>query len=107
MVTMKKEFGGLGVPDLREVNLCLLASWIRRYSKDEGKLWKALVDFKYNTINPNILSCRDVGASNFWQCVMWAARVAKLGYRWKVGNGVKIKFLKDLWFGSTSLAIQY
>jgi hypothetical protein len=25
-VTMKKDFGGLGVPDLRELNLCLLGS---------------------------------------------------------------------------------
>jgi hypothetical protein len=81
MVTMKKEFGGLGVPDLRELNLCLMASWISRCSRGDGKIWKALIDFKYNTNNPNILSCREVGASNFWQGVMWAARVAKLGYR--------------------------
>jgi hypothetical protein len=59
---------------------------------DEGKIWKALVDFKYNTSNPNILSYRDVGASIFWQQVMWAARVAKWGYKWRVGNGTKIKF---------------
>jgi hypothetical protein len=65
MVTMKKKFGGLGVPNLRDLNLCLLASWISRYSRDDGKIWKALIDFKYNTSNPNILSCREVGASNF------------------------------------------
>jgi len=28
MITQKKEFGGLGVPDLRTLNICLLASWI-------------------------------------------------------------------------------
>ena len=27
----KKEFGGWGIPDLRDLNLCLLASWINRY----------------------------------------------------------------------------
>jgi hypothetical protein len=25
---MKKEFRGLGIPDLRELNMCLLASWV-------------------------------------------------------------------------------
>jgi hypothetical protein len=66
-----------------------------------------MIDIKFNTKSHNILACRDLGASNFWQGVMWAARAAKLGYRWKVKNGVKIKFWKDMWFRSTSLAIQY
>jgi hypothetical protein len=39
--------------------------------------------------------------------VLWAARVAKLGYRWKVGTGSKIRFWQDLWIGSSSLVIQY
>jgi hypothetical protein len=32
MVCQKKEFGNLGVHDFRDFNLCLLASWIKRYS---------------------------------------------------------------------------
>jgi hypothetical protein len=31
LVSMRKEFGGLGVPNLRDLNLCLLGSWVRRY----------------------------------------------------------------------------
>uniref|UniRef100_A0A0A8XZM4 Uncharacterized protein n=1 Tax=Arundo donax TaxID=35708 RepID=A0A0A8XZM4_ARUDO len=27
-----------GVPDLRDLNICLLGSWIRRYSEDSEKL---------------------------------------------------------------------
>jgi hypothetical protein len=30
-----------------------------------------------------------------------------LGYRWKVGDGRKIKFWEDNWLGSSSLAIQF
>ena len=30
-----------------------------------------------------------------------------MGYQWKVGNGRKVKFREDHWFGATSLAIQY
>jgi hypothetical protein len=33
-----KEFGGVGIPNLRDLNTCLLGSWLRRYQKDDGKL---------------------------------------------------------------------
>jgi hypothetical protein len=51
---MKKEFGGLGIPNLRDVNLCILGSWIKRYISDEGKIWKNIVDKKYICHIPNI-----------------------------------------------------
>jgi hypothetical protein len=38
---------------------------------------------------------------------MWAAEVAKMGYRWRVEKGDKIRFWEDVWLGSSSLAIQY
>jgi hypothetical protein len=60
-VTMPKEYGGLGVPNIRELNMCLLGSWLRRYSLGDEKIGKNLVDFKYNTCNPNIFTCRDAG----------------------------------------------
>jgi hypothetical protein len=33
-----KEHDGLGIPDLRDLNLCLLASWVQRYHVSEGKM---------------------------------------------------------------------
>jgi len=33
LVSMKKDYGGLGVPDLRDLNLALLGSWVRRLIK--------------------------------------------------------------------------
>lgn len=44
-VSILKEFGGLGIPNLRDLNMCLLGSWIRRYQMGEGKLWKEIIDF--------------------------------------------------------------
>jgi hypothetical protein len=38
---------------------------------------------------------------------MWAAQAAKMGYRWKIGNGKKIRFWEDQWSGTCSLAIQF
>jgi hypothetical protein len=31
-VAMEKDFGGLGVPSLRDLNICLLGSWVRRHA---------------------------------------------------------------------------
>lgn len=74
---------------------------------DGDKLWRHIIDSKYNTSNPNIFCSNTTGASQFFKGVMWAAQAAKMGYRWKVGNGTKIRFWEDNWLGSSSLAIQY
>jgi hypothetical protein len=65
------------------------------------------VDYNYSTSNPNIFTCKELGASNFLKGVIWATMVVKMGYRWQVGNGVKVCFWKDVWLGSSSLAIQH
>jgi hypothetical protein len=80
---------------------------VSRYFRDGSKIWKELIDFKYRTGEHNIFTCKEAGASNFCRGVLWAAKVAKMGYRWKVGNGRKVRFWEDVWLGSSSLAIQF
>jgi hypothetical protein len=63
--SMLKEFGGLGVPNIRDLNICLLGSWIKRYQVGEGKLWKEILDHKYNTEKPNIFCTKDTNCSIF------------------------------------------
>jgi hypothetical protein len=75
------------------VNICLLASWLKRYSAGEGKLWKTVLDAKYNTSDPNILHCLDTSASRFFKGFLWAVHAVKFGFRWIVGDGTKIRFL--------------
>lgn len=53
---MKKEFGGLGIPNLQDVNLCLLGSWVKRYYESEGKPWKMIIDHKYMSGKINIFA---------------------------------------------------
>jgi hypothetical protein len=55
---MKKEFGDLGIPNLQDIHICLVGSWIKRYIQGEGSLWKKIVDAKYNTRNPNFFVAR-------------------------------------------------
>lgn len=83
---MCKEHGGLGIPNLRDLNVSLLASWLKRYSADKEKLWKELIDFNYKTNKPNIFLTDTCGASNFFKGFMWAASAARMGYKWNVGR---------------------
>lgn len=49
VVSQKKAFSGLGVVNLREFNMALLASWSKRFLLGEDKDWKTLVKHKYKT----------------------------------------------------------
>ena len=88
-ISMPKEYGGLRILNLRDLNMRLLSSWLNRYNHAGNKLWRSLLDFKYNTSKPKILCCKDVGASQFFKRIMWPAKAARIGFRWKVGNGKK------------------
>jgi hypothetical protein len=35
------------VPNIKDLNLCLLGAWVRRYIQDGKKMWKEIVDRKY------------------------------------------------------------
>jgi hypothetical protein len=43
----------------------------------------------------------------FEKGVLWAAKTAKMSFRWKYGNGKIIRFWEDQWFGTCSLAVQF
>jgi hypothetical protein len=64
MICMKKEFGELGILQIKDLNLCLLGSWVRRYSQDEGRLRRSIVDRKYCR-KGNILCSDKTHASPF------------------------------------------
>ena len=99
--------GGLGIPDLRSLNLALLSSWIFRYHLNNDSIWTKIVDFKYKTKKPNIFCCPEVGTSPFWKGIIWAMQAAHMGVRWVIGNGDKIRFWEDQWLDNTCLAILF
>lgn len=39
--------------------------------------------------------------------IIWASLAARMGYKWHVGNGQKIRFWEDHCFDSSILAIQF
>jgi hypothetical protein len=70
------------------MNMCLLASWIKRYHMDADKLWMKIIDHKYEVNNPNLFSFSSTTSiSPFWKGVLWTASAARMGYQWRVGDG--------------------
>jgi hypothetical protein len=78
--------GRLYVHDFMDFNLCLLASWIKRYNLSKHKTWREIFYHKYDTSNTNILTTTR-NASPFWKWVAWEVCEANVGYRWNVANG--------------------
>jgi hypothetical protein len=64
---MLKKFGGVGIPNLRDLNICLLVSWIKTYQEGNGKLRKELIAFKYDINRPNILCAKDTNSSQVFK----------------------------------------
>jgi len=53
LVSMK-EFVGLGIPNMRDLNMALLELWVKRFLKGKGKLWHDIIKQKYNRSGINI-----------------------------------------------------
>jgi hypothetical protein len=92
----------MGVPNIRDLNLVLRGSWVKRFIQNEGKLWREIIARKYVRNATNISQ-----PSTFWKGILWAAKALKFGYRWAVGDGTKIRIWEDIWFGTAPLATQF
>jgi hypothetical protein len=76
----KERSGGLWY-HMRNLNLSLLSSWIFRYGLQSESIWVKIVDYKYNTNNPNFMCRNNTAASPFWKGVMWALQAARMGIK--------------------------
>lgn len=106
-VSQKKAFGGLGVPNLREFNLALLASWAKRFFMGGDKNWITILNYKYITNKPNLLWSKPNTGSPFWRGVTWALSGVRPFYKWVLGKGTLISFWHDVWAGEMTLKTQF
>ncbi|KAK2414852.1 hypothetical protein QL285_037392 [Trifolium repens] len=114
MVCKEKREGGLGVRDVRVVNLSLLTKWRWKLLQNEPALWKDVLVAKYGTrllhfVNFNgipggrITSCwwKDICAiEDCVQSKKWFAEASKR----RVNNGVSTFFWSQVWIGEVALA---
>lgn len=106
-LSLRKNGGGLGVPNLRDFNLALLASWSKRFFDDRNSDWKKIICFKYNVDKPNILWSKAGNGSPFWKSITWAFAAAKVFYRWVRWNGENVSFWHVTWLAGCSLKTRF
>jgi hypothetical protein len=94
---MKKEARGLNVPNLRDLNMSLSGSWVRRYHKDEWSLWRKVVDAKYNTV-PKI----QISFVAMMEILLnFGKRFCGRNSQWNLDTNGRLEIEKQLGYGRT------
>ena len=104
-VCQPTEMGGLGVVDLKVMNICLLSKWLWKLENGEG-IWQNLVRRKYVKIT--VSACvKKPGQSHFWQGLMGVKDIFFKFRRKVIGNGERTRFWEDLWVGDRPLCERF
>ncbi|CAL1377121.1 unnamed protein product [Linum trigynum] len=104
-----KDRGGLGVLDLDNMNLALLAKWFWKFATEPNSWWRQLIEFKF----PNPLSIwRSGSGSGPLGCSMWKRIMKEEDSFWKSahispGGGAWVSFWNDCWWPGMILKDAY
>jgi hypothetical protein len=104
--------GGLGVRDVRAVNISLLAKWRWRLLEDDKAMWKEVLKGKYgDSVTGSVIigdNCKPWFSSVWWKDICSIG--VNLGSNWFaqgvnkcIGNGNHTNFWSDVWVGSAPL----
>ncbi|WJX73641.1 hypothetical protein P8452_57400 [Trifolium repens] len=114
-VCRSKEDGGLGVKNLRLMNIALLTKWRWRLLTSQDSLFSLVLKAKYGEnigFSPNLSQERNKSiASLWWKDVCDLGRISSIDDGdWcneimikKMGNGGGTRFWLDLWIGNSPL----
>jgi hypothetical protein len=112
VVCHPKRSGGLGVRDVRAVNISLLAKWRWRLLTEDNSLWKQVIKGKYGggAFSKVVMGeeCKPWFSSTWWRDICSIG--TNLDYNWfvrevvkKTGNGEITSFWEDVWVGDVAL----
>ncbi len=105
-VCLPKDQGGLGVLDLRKMNMALLGKWLWRLETEQG-IWQDVLRAKYLSQKTLVQRKSKPGDSQFWKGVMGVKDAFYQFCEKKVGDGKNTLFLEDSWIGGRPLADQF
>jgi len=118
VVCRPKRKGGLGVRDLRQVNLALLAKWRWRYLLGEGGIWRDIICARYGGCLPSPhLGGRPSGlrgVSSWWSNISLLGGDRDASKDWfsdgvarVIENGLSTQFWHDPWCGNILLRVRF
>jgi hypothetical protein len=107
-ICQPKSQGGLGVTDIKMMNVVLMAKWIWRMFLEQNSdlLWLRLLRAKYR-VSELFSSPNPVGCSPFWHSIHRIKEQFRLGVRFHPGAQSKISFWNDLWIGADPLRVRF
>lgn len=103
-ICKSKKKGGLGIKDLKKMNVSLMAKWWWRLEQEEG-LWQSIVKHKYLR-NRSIFNVKHrANDSPIWSDLLKVKDVYLKGRGISIKNGVKTRFWCDSWLYDRPLMI--
>ena len=105
-VCLPKDYGGLGILDLKHMNVALLGKWLWKLETEQG-LWQDLLRKKYLRDTPLSGASFKPGDSWFWHGLM---SVKKAFYNCcckEIGDGKGTLFWEEQWKGDDPFAVRF
>ncbi|RVW66276.1 putative ribonuclease H protein [Vitis vinifera] len=109
VVCKPKEIGGLSFGNISLRNLALLGKWLWRYPREGSALWHQVILSIYGSHSNGWDANTIVRWSHRcpWKAISQVFQEFSSFTRFVVGNGERIRFWEDLWWGDQPLGSQY
>ncbi|WKA01530.1 hypothetical protein VitviT2T_019810 [Vitis vinifera] len=109
VVCKLKTIGDLGLGNISWRNLALLGKWLWRYPREGSALWHQVILSIYGSHSNGWDANTLVRWSHRcpWKAIAQVFQGFSLITRYVVGNGERIRFWEDLWWGDQPFGTQY
>jgi hypothetical protein len=105
-ICKSKKKGGLGIKDIRKMNISLLCKWLWKLETENG-VWQQIIKFKYLK-NDSICTVKHRQTySAIWSDLLNVRDIYLQRRNMNVGNGQKTLFWKDKWLYNDSLEVLF
>jgi hypothetical protein len=101
-----KRNGGLGIKDLRKLNISLLVKWWWALENEQG-LWQDIVRLKYVKGTPVCSIPNRYNDSPVWCDLLKIRQIYLKRRKFQINDGRLVSFWLDIWLGDKSLCQEY
>jgi hypothetical protein len=105
-ICKSKKNGGLGIKNLRKMNINLLLKWWWLL-ECEDELWQEIVRLKYVKQSPICLIPHRLDDSPLWKDLLKIRQIYLKGRTYKMNNGKNVSFWLNVWLEDKPLCLCY
>ena len=109
VISRSKMKGGLGIGNLRCKNKALLLKWLWRFPNEQDALWAKIIKSKFGLHENKWDSClaRRSTSRSPWKFISSLYEDYGHMVSFKVGNGRRIRFWEDVWWGEEAFYVRF